>query len=464
MINWKIFAILVLVVVFLAGIVWMRLSDVSTTRDGKAKPDFDQYGGWKKIKGQATGYFHAEEINGRWWLVTPEGNAFIAAGVNSINYGANQAKLAKEFEAWNFNFVSQDQRFFSSDFVIDAFASDILQGHLWPPDVAPGIRIQLEIPGAELPPNAIPTLKASAFPDVFDDRFRTLVEAEFKEKAKKYKNESKLLGYYLGGEYTWEPYRDFGLLDLFLNQGAGRAGKRAAVDFIKNRYGGDITEFNRIWGTQMSSFNELLEKEKVFKAPKMKSDKNEKKDKDRSEFLRLVAEKYYRTNSEVVRKYDPNHMILGSRFAGYIAPPEVMETIGKYTDIVSYDIYDDIRKDLLDRDYKVHKKPIMINEFGFAAKDSGLPNDTGVGAMKLVETQRDRALAYEKYVSSLLSLPYAVGFVWYKYDDDPARPTGYENSNCGLVNGKEEPYKDFVLGVKDVNSRIYQIAEKGGKQ
>ena len=35
-------------------------------------PQQDQYGGWRNLKGRKTGFFHAERIKGRWWLVTPE--------------------------------------------------------------------------------------------------------------------------------------------------------------------------------------------------------------------------------------------------------------------------------------------------------------------------------------------------------------------------------------------------------
>lgn len=45
----------------------------------------DQYGGWKQIKGEATGYFHVEELEGRWWFITPEGYGFIAVGMNHDN-------------------------------------------------------------------------------------------------------------------------------------------------------------------------------------------------------------------------------------------------------------------------------------------------------------------------------------------------------------------------------------------
>ena len=45
---------------------------------GAASPQYDKYGGWSRLKGTKTGFFHTQQIKGRWWLVTPEGNVFIS--------------------------------------------------------------------------------------------------------------------------------------------------------------------------------------------------------------------------------------------------------------------------------------------------------------------------------------------------------------------------------------------------
>ena len=41
-----------------------------------AVAEFDKYGGWTGRKFRATGYFRIEKDD-RWWLVTPDGNAFL---------------------------------------------------------------------------------------------------------------------------------------------------------------------------------------------------------------------------------------------------------------------------------------------------------------------------------------------------------------------------------------------------
>lgn len=47
---------------------------------GTASPDF--YGGSEERKFEATGYFRLERASDRWWLVDPDGGAFLTVGLN----------------------------------------------------------------------------------------------------------------------------------------------------------------------------------------------------------------------------------------------------------------------------------------------------------------------------------------------------------------------------------------------
>jgi hypothetical protein len=48
-------------------------------------PDnWSKYGGWKEKQFQATGFFHTHHDGNRWWLVDPDGYAFVSVGVDCI--------------------------------------------------------------------------------------------------------------------------------------------------------------------------------------------------------------------------------------------------------------------------------------------------------------------------------------------------------------------------------------------
>ena len=58
----------------------------------------DKYGGTRALRFEATGFFRLEKAD-RWWLVTPEGNAFLSFGINHIQPDRTTASYDKEFWA-----------------------------------------------------------------------------------------------------------------------------------------------------------------------------------------------------------------------------------------------------------------------------------------------------------------------------------------------------------------------------
>ena len=62
-------------------------------------PEWDKYGGW--LKGpqlKATGNFRTEKVDGKWWLVDPEGRLFWSHGMGSVALGGGSAVITdREF-------------------------------------------------------------------------------------------------------------------------------------------------------------------------------------------------------------------------------------------------------------------------------------------------------------------------------------------------------------------------------
>ena len=66
--------------------------------------ELDQYGGWTGIKGEKTGFFHIEKIDGRYWFVTPDGNVFYPVALSHMLSGETRTAAKTLFgddkEAW----------------------------------------------------------------------------------------------------------------------------------------------------------------------------------------------------------------------------------------------------------------------------------------------------------------------------------------------------------------------------
>ena len=54
-------------------------------------------------------------------------------------------------------------------------------------------------------------------------------------------------------------------------------------------------------------------------------------------FVRALARRYFQTIREALKKYDPKHLYLGSRFAWYT--PESVEACAEFCDVMSFNIY-----------------------------------------------------------------------------------------------------------------------------
>jgi hypothetical protein len=187
-------------------------------------------------------------------------------------------------------------------------------------------------------------------------------------------------------------------------------------------------------------------------------------DKIREEFAGFVADKYYSIVSKAIKKYDPNHLYLGSRLHGNAKKTEsIIDAAGKYCDILSINYYGEWSPNptLIDIWDRSAKKPFIITEFYTKAMDAGLANTTGAGFT--VHTQTDKGYAYQHFCLNLLNSKSCVGWHYFKYqDNDPTAKSvdpSNTDSNKGLVNNSFQYYKPFVKLMKEFNDNKYQLIQ-----
>ena len=187
-------------------------------------------------------------------------------------------------------------------------------------------------------------------------------------------------------------------------------------------------------------------------------------DDDREAFREHVFEEYFRTTTAAIRKYDPNHLCLGSRLHGSVLhSPGVLRAAGRQLDAIAMNIYGSWTPSagLIDGWKKYAGKPMMVTEFYAKGADSGFANTTGAGW--LVPTQQDRALFYQNFVLALLESRQCVGWHWFKYqDNDPEDPTtdpSNRDSNKGIVTIRYETYAPLLDGMRELNREVYRLAD-----
>nr|WP_148206144.1 beta-agarase [Thermococcus sibiricus] len=440
---------------------YIETSTTTTQSEERIKPQvefpegYSKFGGWKELRVESSGYFRVEVINGKYWLVDPEGYVFVSKGVNAINYLGdhspalgyspyylNVLRKYGSIEGW---INTTTRRFVEWGFnTVGAWSSPELYVML-------PYTLLLDI-GASYGFN----WESGAMPDIFEKDFEEYVKKAVSFKVAPLKDDPLIIGYFTDNELRWGPDWRSGnhLLDDFIKLPPDAPGKRVAVDVIKDIFNGDISKLNEELKTSYTSFDDLLNY--TGKLPSS-APFNEA----RREFARRYAERYFSVVTKAIREVDPNHLILGVRFAvaPFIRPPDVVfEVAGKYVDVISLNLYnfEVAPKEYLDHIHNITGRPIMITEFSFRAMDSGLPNTRGAGIT--VQTQKERAEYTRKFIESFMKLPYAVGYHWFKWSDQPkeGRFDG-ENSNYGLVNIKDEPYEEMVIMFEELNRKLEEI-------
>ena len=429
----------------------------------------DPYGGDQRVSLDATGVFRTEKFCERWWLVTPEGHPFVSIGVNNVGpYGdvGQQSGVAAYRETVEASYPSLDDW-------ADAAAERLTS---WGFNTA-GAWSNAGLMFPRMPYTYGLALAgddwiAGTVADYFDPAWEADV-AEACEGLAGYADDPNLIGYFLDNEIRWGPdWRGMEtLLQLSLQLEAGAPGKAVAVQLLVDELGG-VAGVNGALGTAFDSEEEMLADTGEWDALDYGSSATEAE--LTTAFLELAADRYFHVTSDAVRSADPNHMLLGNREVSVTTRLEVYSAADAYVDMFSinnYVFFDVVTDAALVMSGSVDPadgfsalnaaldRPILITEFGFRADDSGLPN-SWPPQYPTLETQDDRADAFEEYARDKQAVPWIVGYHWFEWVDQP--PDGRfdgEDNNWGLVDELDQPYTTVVERMTAVNPDAWSFLE-----
>jgi hypothetical protein len=165
-----------------------------------------------------------------------------------------------------------------------------------------------------------------------------------------------------------------------------------------------------------------------------------------------AAESYFRITTSLIRKYDPNHLILGCRYRGWV-PAEVPRAARNYTDAQSLNYY--AADGLLDSKIfstitQQSRQPLIISEYSFHALDGRSGNANRSHFPGQVRSQAARAAGYRLMTQRLAQVPYVIGADWFQWMDEPpaGRVGDGEDANVGVVDTHDQPYQQLVEAVR----------------
>jgi hypothetical protein len=388
--------------------------------------DYGKFGGYLNTQVKATGFFRVVKIDERWWFVDPEGHLFLSTtsnGIGSVSTGTplkgrdsvfkilpppqtqtgrqdNQSAMVN-FLGWNLQKRYGDNWREKSDEMtvrrMEAWGFTTGSRILKKPYIAyfrsPG--------GGEM---------IMGIPDVYSKTFSTSVEQMAKDQLESLKNDPWIIGYFIGNEPPWPNRESLAVTNIL--KGPDTDTRKALVGFLKE---GDTPERH-------------------------------------IEFCKQTFQKYLDLMTGAIRKYDPNHLILGIRFGG--TPPDYIIKMAAIFDVYSLNTYA-YRPDpgYLDKVSKLSGRPILIGEYHFGTPGRGMSS-----GLCQVKDQYNRGVAYRYYTENAFAHPAVIGAHWFQWTDqaNTGRRDG-ENYNIGIIDVTDRPYKELVDGIIQTHKNLFRI-------
>ena len=447
-----------------------------------ALSDRDKFGGWAKgPQLTATGWFRTEKVDGKWWLVTPEGRLFFSMGIDCV--GTGEVTFVDGRDGWFEGLPSKDDPQYKDMFgqvsgahsmaeriggkgsTFSFYRANLLRKYgadwteKWRESVYPRLQawgfntIGNWSQGDVLEHSPMPFVATTGIggnvreiegakgywgrmKDVYDPNFAKVADESAAPRIKQFAENPLCIGYFVDNELSWETIRE-GTLASPPDQPC----RKAQVEMLDSKYG-SLEKLNAAWGTEAKDWDSL-------RVPEKRTDAC---DADLDAFVYQFARKYFETVNETIKRYAPHHLYLGCRFSS--TPRMAVRACADVADVVSYNLY--YRGIPCDKFSGANDlgKPIIIGEFHFGALDRGMFH-RGLVSTK---DQNDRAAHYVKYLESVADCPAFVGCHWFQFVDEPTTGRWFdgENYNIGFLTVTDTPYPELVDAAKKVHAEVYK--------
>ncbi len=432
----------------------------------------------------ANGFFGLREENGVAWLVDPKGHAYFSVGVEQVKFNGHFSPKVG-YSPYNRNvtqlYGSADKWAAETGRRMKDYGFNTAGMMRGPgPARLPGISYTnlVNIGAGFAPFSDLSPITVNGFPNVFHPRWADYCDFKAREFCAPLKDDPWMLGYYVDNELDWHGSNmaaffihgssnkplEYGLILDILNKPADHAGRVAFLKFLSDRHG-PIAELNQAWGKHFTDYEAITAVQVFTLGQPLAASEG-----DMREFLRIIADRYFGTVCAAILKYDPNHLILGTRFAGWSQDP-VWEMCGKYCDVVSVNHYPfadleagtvDSAREMLNHVVTLCHKPILLSEWSFLGMDAGLPCRYGAG--ERFDTQAQRAEAFRIFQSLIFEQPFVIGSDYFMWIDEPATglssSSNPEDCSYGIVNEKDEPYPVLTAMAKKINALVISLHQQ----
>lgn len=437
------------------------------------------------------GFIHVERIDGNWWLMDAAGERFVATGMNHISPRIrfapyNRDMWIKEFgsgiyKGKQINWQGPEVRKWMERVVNDhrdfSFSTIAFHHPQWMPEEyfeELGIHYIGKLKLGEI--NHKYTHWHGGFPDVFSPEWKSEAQNRVKAYTAIHKDNKHLLGYSFSDlpDYSieallrllaWEKKRDVYVLHPWIKDIISRPamteGKKVWLDILKKHYP-SAREAGAAYGVDVTGWEEFAGITE-WKVP----EDREQGTADQREMNKKITETWLKTHYDLIRKYDPNHMILGDKISahGLGQPDWVWDIVKQYVDVVliqDYDFYTPQHEKKLKDIHRKTGKPIINGDHAYGCLRPNMRENKGIPVENLCRVGEE----YTRYLEGIMGLPFMLGWQncgyleqWSEGENDN---TGQEQ--CGMFDPFGKPLMEALAHVKHANERAVEWHEKAARQ
>ncbi len=421
------------------------LTDMSKYVDVTKDIKYDKFGGImdEALRQEATGYFYSTKIGDRWWIIDPLGYPCYIRALSGVVYSYQNSPKQKEAAYELFGNLDKwaiaTTRHLMDDLYFNACASPsaqiktVVNGMVW--QGGPGfVGAYGTSIGVNNSNGGSTTFSENNTMPVFDPGFVTFAEERAAANIPAYANDPYFLGYTTDNELPMQTGMIYDYMKISPTKEV-------------NHYSYACTWY---WVTKMTGKDNPQNEDITEELEQL--------------FRSFVWDRYYNVVCSAIRKYDPNHMIMGTRFLTVVKDaPWVLRFASLYLDCITVNWYGQWEPNAEDvYDFASNADlPFMVTEFYAKAEENedGLANTSGAGFF--VKTQQDRADHYQSFTLRLLEAKNCIGWHWFQYtDNDPTgNPTDVSSidANKGIVSNTHREYTDLTDDMIDINKNVYTL-------
>lgn len=359
----------------------------------------------------------AQSESGSWCFIDPDGEPFFSLALNHLDdtdlryphnvevferkYGSRQAwtkGVVRDLQGLNFNTIGWTSQYISGGWgeALDWFGDpvDLGHSHPWPDQhlLDAGMPYVVQIRVQEIEDwNGHP-----AYRDVYGEDFHKYADWLARRMVSDHKGSANLVGYFLVDIPGWLPHSS-----------------------------------GRFW-PGFEGLSQAEHDQKLFD----------------------VATQYYRTITEAIRRYDPDHLILGDRYNGNKGIPEaVLHAMAPFVDVLSVQYFtgksDEEYATMIEDLRGWHEltgKPVVIADIG-----NWVPTDMNPHRTSDMDTQAERGADYASGLARAAAEPWIIGWHWCGYIENLGR-------GWGIKDPHDEFYTDMTDQIREANARARAVA------